>query len=119
MSVCQPDRALFHAREGGACESHYSQCLRTATVYARLGVVEASGAPVAAGIGRAHHTQCSWRVRLLHHMRELVGKQPAALCRSWGILAWRKRDMAPEREGARVKAPRRSARRRISVKAYL
>jgi hypothetical protein len=51
-------------------------------------------------------------------MGQFVGEKAAALRRSRRILAWRKRDIAPEREGACIDALRRRTRSRTVVNAY-
>src|SRR5262245_49781401 len=118
MAVRQPDRGWGHVREGLAHVSRYLQRLSPSEIQVRAGVVLAGGAFVATGIGLAHRMGRRRSVRLLHHMGELVGEEAAALRRPRRILARRKRNIAPEREGACVDAPGRRARGPVRMHPY-
>jgi hypothetical protein len=93
-------------------------CIVTSLQYALFGIIHSGGALIAAGKGLAHHSERRGRARLLHHMGEFVGEEAAALHRSRHILARRKCNIAPEREGACIDALRRRTRSRIVVNAY-
>src|SRR3954468_5049388 len=106
MTIRQSDRAGAHPREGRTRVSDHLQRLSPSEVYVRAGVIHAGRALVAAGIGFAHYIGRRWSTRLLYHMGEFVSEKAAALRRSRRILARRKRDVAPEREGTRMDALR-------------